>query len=86
MKAIVERLEPELQAVGDLEPGLRRLDVPLLFAQHEGCVAFTSEGFEDAVAAFPEARTLRVPVGPNLSPEFADELRAFCLETVGSPR
>ena len=83
MEAIVERLEPDLQAVGDLEPALRGLRVPLFFAQHEGCVAFTSEGFEDAVAAFPNARTLRVPVGPNMSPEFAGELEAFCRETAG---
>jgi len=85
IEAILERLEPDLDAVGDLEPALRTLDVPLFFAQHEGCVAFMSEGFEDAAAAFPDARTLRVPVGPNMSREFADDLEVFCREAVRLP-
>lgn len=85
MQAIVDRFEPELQAVGDLEPALRGLRVPLLFAQHEGCVTFTSEGFNDAVAAFPEARALRVPVGPSMSREFADEMRRFFPEAAAGP-
>ena len=30
-----------------------RLDCPLLFAKHEGCLASTDEGFEDVAATFP---------------------------------
>ena len=32
---------------------LSRLDCPVLFAKHEGCLASTDEGFEDAAATFP---------------------------------
>jgi pimeloyl-ACP methyl ester carboxylesterase len=82
-EAIADRLEAELEGLGDFEPALRSLGVPLLFAQHQGCVAFTAEGFEDAVAAFPEASIVRVPTGPNVSPEFAEALRQFCAEIAG---
>ncbi len=51
---------------------------PLLLAQHVGCLSFTDEGFADAVAAFPDARTLGVARAPAGSPEFADALRDFC--------
>jgi pimeloyl-ACP methyl ester carboxylesterase len=61
----------------DLEPLLRKLAVPLLFAQHKECGLWMPEGFEDAVAAFPEARTLVVEDNPGSSPEFAAELREF---------
>jgi pimeloyl-ACP methyl ester carboxylesterase len=82
-EAIVDSIEAELERIGDFEPALRSLEVPLLFAQHEECVAFSPEGYEDAVAAFPEARTLRVPTGPNVSPEFAAALREFCGQIAG---
>lgn len=85
MQSIAGRLEHELDALGDLGAALARMDAPLLFAQHEGCVAFTAEGFEDAVAAFPDACVVRVPVGPPMSSEFARELRRFCLAAV-APR
>lgn len=61
----------------DLEPLLRKLDVPLLFAQHKECGLWLPEGFEDAVASFPEARTLVVEENPGSSPEFAAALRDF---------
>ena len=61
-----------------IEPYLRPLDVPLLFVEHVGCVMWTREGFEDAVAAFPDATTGRVDVKPSVSPEFAELLREFC--------
>ena len=38
------------------EQRLARLDVPMLLAQHTGCLMFTDEGFEDAVAALPDAQ------------------------------
>ena len=61
----------------DLEPILRKLAAPLLFAQHKECGLWMPEGFEDAVAAFPEARTLIVDENPGSSPEFAEALREF---------
>jgi hypothetical protein len=63
-----------------IEPLLREIHVPLLFAKHEGCLGSTEEGFEDAVAAFPEARTVSVPNAPSVSSEFASALREFCEE------
>jgi pimeloyl-ACP methyl ester carboxylesterase len=59
------------------EPVLRQLDVPLLFAKHEGCLGETEEGFADAVAAFPDAETVSVPDAPSVNPEFAAALRSF---------
>ena len=61
---------------------LRELDVPLLFAKHEGCLGERDEGFEDAVAAFPEARTVSVPEAPSVSSEFAAALRSFVMSLV----
>jgi hypothetical protein len=57
---------------------------PLLLAQHVGCLSFTDEGFRDAVAAFPDARVLRVPDAPNVRPEFVDALRQFCESVVSA--
>ena len=57
---------------------LGRLDCPLLFAKHEGCLMSTEEGFEDAAAAFPGARTISVPEAPLASEAFSEALREFC--------
>jgi pimeloyl-ACP methyl ester carboxylesterase len=73
-EGLVERDEP----IGDQ---LEALDKPMLFVKHEGCILFTAEGFDDAVARFPNARTAAVPAAPAASPEFADALRAFCEES-----
>src|SRR5919109_2287202 len=54
----------------DLEAYLRVLDIPLLFAEHRDCPLWTAEGFEDAVAALPQARTLAAIENPGSSPEF----------------
>ena len=54
------------------------LDVPMLLAQHRGCLMFTDESFADAVAAFPQARTASFTEKPSTSPEFAETLREFC--------
>jgi pimeloyl-ACP methyl ester carboxylesterase len=59
---------------------LEGLDIPLLFAQHEGCLIATPEGFEDALAAFPNARRAGYPDAPSVTPAFAEDLRAFCEE------
>jgi pimeloyl-ACP methyl ester carboxylesterase len=58
---------------------LKALDVPLLFAKHVGCLLFTAEGFEDAVAEFPEAETTSTEEKVSASPEFAAALREFCV-------
>jgi hypothetical protein len=72
-----ERITAQDDEFGKLLPAL---DCPLLLAQHEGCLMSTEEGFEDAVAAFPQARTISVPEAPENSPQFAEALRAFCAE------
>jgi hypothetical protein len=61
-----------------LEPTLRSLDVPMLFVEHHGCLGWTHESFEDAVAAFPDAVTGRCKVKPSCDPEFARLLQEFC--------
>jgi pimeloyl-ACP methyl ester carboxylesterase len=71
----------------DVEIGelLARLDCPLLFAKHEGCLGSTDEGFEDAAAAFPQAETIAVTDAPLTSQAFAEALREFS-ERIASSR
>lgn len=76
--ALHRRLGEEGAAYRGLEARLRRLGLPLLLAKHQGCVTFTDAGFEDAVAAFPEARTVHCHERPTVSGEFAEALRDFC--------
>jgi pimeloyl-ACP methyl ester carboxylesterase len=57
---------------------LRELAKPLLLAEHHGCLPFTAEGYEDAVSAFPTARTASIRGAPSASDEFAAALRDFC--------
>jgi pimeloyl-ACP methyl ester carboxylesterase len=66
----------------DIDVGalLARLECPLLFAKHEGCLVSTEEGFDDAVAAFPHARTVSTTEAPLSSEGFADAVREFCEE------
>jgi pimeloyl-ACP methyl ester carboxylesterase len=64
----------------DFEPLLRPLDLPLLFAQHKDCLLFSDEGYADAVAAFPDARTCSMVKTCSADPVFASALRAFCEE------
>jgi hypothetical protein len=59
---------------------LTDLDCPLLLAKHEGCLVSTGEGFDDAAAALPDARTIAVQDAPSTSERFADALREFCEE------
>jgi pimeloyl-ACP methyl ester carboxylesterase len=61
----------------DLEPILRSLDAPLLLVEHRGCLMWTREGYEDAIAAFPTATTVSMEVKPSVNPEFAELLREF---------
>ena len=71
-----------------LEPVLRSLDVPLLLVQHRGCLGWTAEGYEDAVATFPDAATGSVENKASCDPEFAELIRQFCeglADETGSP-
>ena len=70
-----EMLLHQEEPIGEI---LSELDKPLLLAKHEGCLVFSSEGYEDAVAAFPEARKAVVAKTSGGSEEFAAELRDFC--------
>jgi hypothetical protein len=64
----------------DMGALLAQLDCPLLFANHVGCLGSTQEGFDDAAAAFPDAKTVAVEDAPLTSVEFAQALREFCQE------
>jgi hypothetical protein len=64
---------------------LAQLDAPMLFARHKGCLLFTGEGFDDAVAAFPAVRALTCEEKPSTDVAFAHALRAFCAEAAGIP-
>jgi hypothetical protein len=74
-------------ALRDPEPFdhlIRDIDAPLLLAKHEGCLGSTDEGFDDAVAAFPDARAVSVAEAPSVSSDFARALRAFYDEVVAT--
>jgi hypothetical protein len=57
---------------------LASLNVPMLLAQHKGCLMFTEDGFDDAVAALPRAQVYRCNEKPSTSAEFVPVLREFC--------
>ncbi len=67
---------------GDFARELAALEMPMLLVQHRGCVLFTAEGFEEAVAALPGATTAVIDEKPSTCPEFARLLEAFCHEQV----
>jgi len=71
-----ERRSFEGERIAERMERLRGL--PTLLARHKGCLLFTDEGFEDAVAAFPEAVAVTCPEKPGTSPDFAVALREFC--------
>jgi hypothetical protein len=64
---------------------LAQLRTPMLLAQHKGCLLFTDEGFQDAVAAYPEAVAISCAEKPGTSPEFAEALREFCARHATAP-
>jgi hypothetical protein len=76
LSRIMHTRDPSMRTNLD-ELGAR--DVPMLFAQHEGCMMFTPEGYADAIAAFPRAHTVSMSQKPSASPAFAEALREFCL-------
>jgi pimeloyl-ACP methyl ester carboxylesterase len=63
------------QPVGEL---LRELAKPMLLGKHDGCLVFTADGYEDLIAAFPDAHTVSVQKASAASDEFAAALREFC--------
>jgi hypothetical protein len=77
VSAMLDALDREPEPIG---ADLAALDLPLLLAKHEGCLGRTDEGFEDIVAAFPDARTVICPETCSSSPAFAEALKAFCRE------
>jgi hypothetical protein len=79
--AMVDALGREPEPIG---ADLAALDLPLLLAKHEGCLGRTDEGFEDIVAAFPDARTVICPEACSSSPAFAGALEAFCRELLAA--
>ena len=80
--AMLEALEQEPEPIGE---DLAALNVPLLLAKHDGCLGSTDEGFEDIVAAFPEAETVVCPEMCASSPAFAEALRGFCAKLALEP-
>jgi uroporphyrinogen-III synthase len=89
---LLEIVPPELAAQAwelayqpdDMVAQLRDIDRPFMLADHAGCLVMTPEGFEDAVAAFPQAQTVSTADAPSVSEEFADALREFCLSVVAA--
>jgi hypothetical protein len=61
-----------------IEAAMREISTPMLFAEHEGCLVFTKEGYEAAVAAFPEATAITCTDKPNTDPAFGEAIREFC--------
>jgi pimeloyl-ACP methyl ester carboxylesterase len=68
------------QQIGEM---LEALGKPMLLAKHEGCLVFSAEGFDDAVAKFPQAQVASVAKPGSASDEFADALREFCQSVLG---
>jgi pimeloyl-ACP methyl ester carboxylesterase len=72
-----ELLANEDELASLVRPALSALRMPLLLVQHEDCLMFTREGFEDAVAALPGAETASTRAKPSVDPAFSDILREF---------
>jgi len=79
---MVDALGHEAEPIGD---ELAALGLPLLLAKHDGCLGHTDEGFDDIVAAFPDAETATCPETCSSSPVMADAVRRFC-EGLGTVR
>jgi pimeloyl-ACP methyl ester carboxylesterase len=75
VSGMIEALMKEPEPIGK---ELAELELPLLLAKHEGCLASTDEGFEDIAAAFPDERTVICPEACTSSPVFAAALQEFC--------
>ena len=91
---MIERFPRDLMVAGweaitsddaDIGALLGQLDCPLLFANHVGCLGSTQEGFDDAAAAFPHAKTVKVKDAPLSSLEFAEAIHGFCESVTAAP-
>jgi pimeloyl-ACP methyl ester carboxylesterase len=85
MEVVITMFEALEQAPEPIGDDLSAIDAPLLFAKHEGCLGSTDEGFEDIVAAFPDAETVICPEMCASSPTFAEALREFCQRVAMEP-
>jgi pimeloyl-ACP methyl ester carboxylesterase len=63
------------EPIGEMLGGL---EMPMLLAKHEGCLVFTSEGYDDLVMKFPGAHQVSMQKPGSASEEFAAALRDFC--------
>ena len=90
---MLERIPPDLIKDGwhsltreiDYGEDLRELGVPLLLARHRDCLMSTQEGFDDAIAAFPQARVVVTGAACSSDEAFAEAMREFCA-AVGATR
>jgi len=80
-----ELTENERELEPRLRSALRGLDAPLLLVEHEGCLVCTPEGYQDVVAAFPEAARAKTAAKPSIDPAFAEILRGFCQRIAREP-
>jgi hypothetical protein len=72
------------QLVGqELASRLGGWDGQALLGLHEGCLMWTREGFEDAVAAVPGAATVECGEVPLNDQRFRDAARALCERVAG---
>lgn len=69
-----------------LEEAIRDLGLPLLLAEHDGCLFFTGEGYAAAAEAFPDAMRASCAEKPSVSATFANALRTFCRDGVTAAR
>lgn len=77
---VVQATEEVVEAGSGIATALDALDAPLFLASHDHCLLFTPEGYQDAVAAFPNARTAGYEGKPSVSPDFAAALEDFCAD------
>ena len=80
-----ELIEHELEFEERVEGALRELSMPLLLVRHEGCLMFTKEGYDEVVAALPEAARATTMAKPTVDPAFPDILRDFCTQLSREP-
>ncbi len=63
-----------------IESDMRELSMPLLLVRHEGCLMFTKDGYDEIVAALPDAARATTMAKPSVDPAFPGILRDFCTQ------
>jgi hypothetical protein len=81
-----ELLEHEHELEGRVDGALRELSIPLLLVRHEGCLMFTKDGYDEIVAALPDAARATTTAKPTVDPAFSAILRDFCTKLAGEPQ